>query len=356
MIITRTPYRISFFGGGTDYPAWYRRHGGAVLGVTIDKYCFISCRYLPPFFDHSYRVVYSKIELCQDITQIEHPAVREVLRYAGIDGGLEIHYDGDLPARSGIGSSSSFTVGLLNAVYALMRRHMSKRELARESTLIEQDILKETVGSQDQYFAAYGGLNHIKFDPSGEITVQPMVLPSERVQELNAHLMLFYTRIARTASDVAKTYVENIEAKERQLRAIGGMVSEGMGILSSDRDISDFGRLLHEAWQAKSSLSAEVSNFAIDEVYTASRAAGAIGGKLLGAGGGGFILLFAHPSAQPAIRRRLAKLVHVPFQFDYTGSQVIFFDPQASGDWSPRVNGAQHKAGLSQEVPGGSVS
>ncbi|HEY3354780.1 MAG TPA: kinase, partial [Polyangia bacterium] len=193
MIISRTPFRISFFGGGSDYPAWYRDHGGAVLATAIDKYCYLTCRYLPPFFEHRLRVVYSKIENCQTVDEITHPAVREILRYLKIERGVEIHHDGDLPARSGMGSSSAFTVGLLHALYALRGEMPDRHRLAMESIHLEQAVLKETVGSQDQVLAAYGGFNHVIFDPSGEITVRPMTLPRERVRELNAHLMLFFT-------------------------------------------------------------------------------------------------------------------------------------------------------------------
>ena len=199
MIISRTPFRVSFFGGGTDYPAWYRTYGGAVLATTIDKYCYLSCRYLPPFFEHKFRVVYSKIENCHSVEEIAHPAVREILRYCKIDRGVEIHHDGDLPARSGMGTSSSFTVGLLHALYALKGQMPAKVQLAGESIVIEQEILKETVGSQDQVLAAHGGFNHIIFHTSGEITVKPVTATAARLNELNRHLMLFYTGIRRTA-------------------------------------------------------------------------------------------------------------------------------------------------------------
>ncbi|HZQ47700.1 MAG TPA: kinase, partial [Verrucomicrobiae bacterium] len=200
MVISRTPYRISFFGGGTDYPAWYREHGGCVLAATIDKYCYLTCRYLPPFFEHRLKVVYSIIESVQHASEIRHPAVRETLRFLKIDRGLEIHHDGDLPGRSGMGSSSSFTVGLLHALHALQGRMIGKEQLARESIYIEQDILKETVGSQDQVCAAYGGVNQINFAPNGEVSVRPLTISEERLSQLNSHLMLFYTGIKRTAS------------------------------------------------------------------------------------------------------------------------------------------------------------
>lgn len=327
MIIVRIPYRVSFFGGGTDYPAWYRVHGGAVLASTIDKYLYLTCRYLPPFFPHRYRIVWSKTELCRDIDEIEHPAVREVLRFTGVDRGLEIHYDGDLPARSGVGSSSSFTVGLLHAVHALYGRMPSARQLAEEAMHIEQDLLHETVGSQDQVLTAHGGFNQVIFHPNGEIALRPMTLPGDRVRELNDHLMLFYTGIRRTASDVARTYVDDMEARAQPLGRIRAMVDQAVDVLAGGEDILRFGELLHEAWQLKRSLSDAVSTEEVDTIYAAARSAGAVGGKLLGAGGGGFMLLFVPPACREAIQRRLAALIHVPIRFEFSGSCVIFHDP-----------------------------
>ena len=329
MIISRTPFRISFFGGGTDYLAWYRKHGGAVLATTIDKYCYITCRHLPPFFEHRYCVIYSKMEYCQTIDEIAHPAVREVLRFLKFDRGLELHHDGDLPARSGMGSSSSFTVGLLHALHALNGRMASKQQLATEAIHVEQDLIKETVGSQDQASAAYGGFNHITFSPSGEISVRPMTLSLERLQELNSHLMLFYTGIKRTASNVADTYVNALDEKRRQLRIIKDLVDESIAVLNGGQDIRAFGELLHEAWQAKRSLSGQVSNSYVDQLYQEAREAGALGGKLMGAGGGGFALFFVPPERQAALRERLKTLICVPFKFEFSGSQIIFCDREA---------------------------
>ncbi|MBI2321132.1 MAG: kinase [Chloroflexi bacterium] len=326
MIISRTPFRISFFGGGTDYPAWYRAHGGSVLATTIDKYCYLTCRYLPPFFEHTYRVVWSKIENSRTVDEIVHPVVRAALRYLKIDRGVEIHHDGDLPARSGVGSSSSFTVGLLHALYALRGQMPSKEQLARESMHVEQELLRETVGSQDQLLASYGGFNHVIFHPDGEITVRPMTLRSERIKELNDHLMLFYTGISRTAADVALSYVRDIESKQRELHSVREMVDEAVAILNGGHDLGPFGRLMHESWLVKRGLSDQVSTPEIEEMYQAARAAGALGGKLLGAGGGGFMLLFVRPSRQRAVRRALARLLHVPFTFEFLGSQIIFYD------------------------------
>jgi D-glycero-alpha-D-manno-heptose-7-phosphate kinase len=328
MIISRTPFRISLFGGGTDYPAWYRKHGGTVLGTTIDKYCYLTCRYLPPFFEHRIRVVYSKIENCQTADEIAHPAVREVLRHLNIDRGVEIHHDGDLPARSGMGSSSAFTVGLLHALYALKGYIPSKQQLATESIYIEQEVLKETVGSQDQILAAYGGFNHITFLPNDEFSIRPVTIPSERMQELNSYLMLFYTGIKRRASDVAGSYVNDIESRKHQLHIMEDLVEESISILNSGQGIIRFGELLHEAWQAKRSLSSMVSNDSVDELYQHALTGGAIGGKLTGAGGGGFFLLFVPPSKQSKVKEALRGLIHVPFKFEFSGSQIIFFDPE----------------------------
>lgn len=325
MIISKTPYRISFFGGGTDYPDWYLKHGGSVIGTAIDKYCYLTCRYLPPFFEHKYRVVYSQIESCTDPKELKHPAVREVLRFLKMDRGVEIHHDGDLPARSGMGSSSSFTVGLLNALYALKGYMPTKRQLAMESIHIEQDLIKETVGSQDQVLAAHGGFNHVTFHPNGEVTVHPVILSQERMQELNGNLMLFYTGIKRTASNVAESYVHDLEAKRRQLRIMKDLVEESLSVLNSNQDITAFGELMHEAWLAKRSLSTTVSNSHVDDLFGRAMASGAVGGKITGAGGGGFMLLFVPPDRQQKVKEALGNLIHVPFRFDFSGSQIIYF-------------------------------
>ena len=341
MIVSRTPFRISFFGGGTDYPAWYLNHGGAVLGTTVNKYCYITCRYLPPFFEHRIRVVWSRIENCQTVDEITHPAAREVLRYLGIVRGVEIHHDGDLPARSGIGSSSAFTVGLLHALHALTGHIPTKHQLAMESIGIEQERLKETVGSQDQILTAYGGLNHVTFLPNGEISFRPMTLTPERIRELDSHLMLFYTGIKRTGSDIARSYMQDVENKEQELRIINDMVDEGISILNSGQDIALFGKLLHEAWRVKRSLSPKISNSHVEEIYDQAMSAGAIGGKLLGAGGGGFMLLFVPLPCQNQVRERLERLIYVPFRCEMSGSRIIFFDPEE--DYLP-----QEKARLTQ--------
>jgi D-glycero-alpha-D-manno-heptose-7-phosphate kinase len=351
MIISRTPFRISFFGGGTDYPAWYRKHGGAVLSATIDKYCYLSVRYLPPFFEHRFRVVYSKIENRERIEDIEHPAVRAVLEHLAVDRGVEIHHDADLPARSGMGSSSAFTVGLLNAVHALQGRMPTKRGLALESIHLEQSVLREVVGSQDQVAAAYGGFNRVSFLKTGEIVVRPLTVPAERLDALADHLMLIYTGIRRTAANVAASYANDLDRRERQLRMIEGYVDRAIGVLASDADLLEFGALLDEVWQVKRTLSRSVSSDQIDEIYNEARDAGAIGGKITGAGGGGFMLLFVPPDKQPAVRAKLGHLIHAPFRFEQSGSQIIFYEPESDYAAAERHRAAQSIAAFREMRP-----
>jgi len=332
MIITRTPFRISFFGGGTDYPAWYEAHGGAVLATTIDKYCYISCRYLPPFFDHKSRIVYSKVETVQETAEIQHPAVRACLEFMGVTRGVEIHHDGDLPARTGLGSSSSFAVGLLHTLYALRGQMPTKRQLALDAIQIEQERLQENVGCQDQTLAALGGFNLVEFGGAERIRVQPVTVGTERLRALSDHLMLFFTGFQRFASDIAAEQIKQMPNRTSELHAMRAMVDEGAHILNSDTDLTEFGRLLHESWQLKQRLSDKIAPPAIREIYDAAMDAGATGGKLLGAGGGGFMLIFAPPERQARIRERLKGLLHVPFQFESAGSQVVFYSPEGNLD------------------------
>lgn len=328
MIVTRTPFRISFFGGGTDYPAWYQEHGGVVLATTIDKYCYISCRYLPPFFEHKHRIVYSKIENVQSIAEIEHPAVRAVLGWAKCERGLEIHHDGDLPARSGLGSSSSFTVGLVNALRALDGQYISKEELARQAIDIEQNIIGEHVGSQDQISAAFGGFNRVEFHQGGTFQVSPVILPRQRSDELQGSLMLYFTGFSRIASEIAKSKIDNFKKRVVELRRMGEMVDEAIKIIQSPgMPIDEFGKLLDDSWRYKRSLSEKVSTPEIDEIYGEALKAGASGGKLLGAGGGGFLLLSVSPELQQKVRNRLARLINVPFKFENSGSRVVLYQP-----------------------------
>jgi D-glycero-alpha-D-manno-heptose-7-phosphate kinase len=330
VIISRTPFRISFFGGGTDYPAWYSENSGAVLATTFNKYCYITCRYLPPFFECKHRLVYSKVETVNATKDIEHPSVRATVEFMNIKEGLEIHHDGDLPARTGLGSSSSFTVGMLHSFYALKGIMPTKTRLANEAIHIERNILKENVGSQDQILAAVGGFNKIEFQGETEFKITPVSISKKRMTELQSHLMLFFTGIKRFASQIAKKQIENIPKKKNELFKMREMVDQATTILSSDEPISYFGELLHEGWLIKKSLSSDVSSSNIDNIYETAREAGAIGGKLLGAGGGGFMLIFAKPEDQPAIKEKLEKLLCIPFEFENQGSQIIVYQPDST--------------------------
>jgi len=325
MIISRTPFRMSFFGGGTDYPVWFREHGGAVLATTVDKYCYISCRRLPPFFEHRSRIAYSRIELVQNNEEIEHPAVRGVLKYLNINDGLEIHHDGDLPARTGLGSSSSFTVGLLHTLYALQHIMPSKDQLAQAAIHVEQNMLGEAVGCQDQVLAAHGSLCKATFFQNGEIGHTPIVMRPDRLAGFQSHLQLYFTGFSRIASEVAREQIDRTKQRTAELFAMLEMVEEGIAILTGSGDLTAFGTLLHEGWMLKRRLTSRITTPAIDEIYTAARSAGALGGKLLGAGGGGFMLLFAKPEDHERIRRALPGLLQVPFKFEGLGTQIVFY-------------------------------
>ena len=328
MIISRTPFRISLFGGGTDYPAWFREHGGAVLGLAIDKYCYVSVRRLPPFFEHKSKIVYSTVEFARDNRDIKHPAVRGVLGEMGLTEGLEIHYDSDLPARSGLGSSSSFVVGLLHALSALQSRMMTKAELGREAIRIEQQVLRESVGNQDQLWAAYGGFNRIEFLQDETFDVVPVILPVERRRELASSIMMFFTGLSRYATDIAQDKIANVPKKTAQLTTMRAMVDEALGILRDEkRSLRAIGELLHEGWRLKRELAASVTTSEIDTIYDAGLSAGAVGGKLLGAGGGGFIVFFVEPNKRQQVRERLGSLVHVPVSFDTEGSKIVLYQP-----------------------------
>ena len=332
MIITKTPYRISFFGGGTDYPAWYLEHGGAVLSSTIDKYCYLTCRHLPPFFIYRHKVVWSHIEIVSTIPEILHPAVREGLQWMGFDDGtgLEIHHQGDLPARSGMGSSSSFAVGFLKCLSALKGRMISKHELALKAIELEQQVLGETVGSQDQVAAAYGGFNVIQFSPAGDIRVQPLTVAPERIRELEANLMLFYTGTSRLAAQIGADVIHHMEVRHSVLQRMREMVDEAIGILNGHTSINDFGYLLNEGWSLKRQLSGYISNAKIDQIYQRAIDAGALGGKLLGAGGSGFMLFYVPLVDQEEVKASLPEYLHVPVQFEKDGCSVIHYnvDPQ----------------------------
>ena len=323
MIITRTPFRISFFGGGTDYPVWYEKHGGAVLSTAIDKFCYITCRNFPPFFDARTRIVWSKIELRNDVEEIEHPAVKGVMKFFEIKDGLEIHHAADLPARSGLGASSSFTVGLLNAIHALQGKTSGKGQLVSEAIHVERHVIGESVGSQDQVAVAFGGFNKIVFNKDRSIEVMPLDIRPEVLKGLEDRLLLFFTGLSRSASEIAAAQIENTPNKEKELKAMHAMVDKAAAFLE-DGNLDAFGKMLHESWQLKRSLTDVISTPHIDAIYDAAREAGALGGKLLGAGGGGFMLIYADPSKHATIKERLKSLLHVPFKFEKTGSEVIY--------------------------------
>ena len=267
MIISKTPYRISFFGGGSDYPSWYLKHGGSVLSTTIDKHIYISCRNLPPFFEHKFRFVWSRIERVKSINQIKHNAVREILKHFKIKKGLELHYDGDLPARSGVGSSSVFVVGLMNLLSNIVGKKISKKNLAKKSIIFEQEILNEVVGSQDQIAAAYGGFNKINFKSNGDFVVNKLNINKRKIENLNKNLLLVYTGYKRTAHNIAKSYVNKLNSsKEKHILKILSYVKEGEKILK-EGNLNDFGKLLHESWLEKKRLSSSISNSSIDNIY-----------------------------------------------------------------------------------------
>jgi D-glycero-alpha-D-manno-heptose-7-phosphate kinase len=326
MIISRTPFRISFFGGGTDYPAWYNEHGGVVLSTSIDKYCYITCRYLPPFFKYKYRIRYTKREETCAIAEIQHPSVRECLFFLNIRRGVEIQHNSDLPAMSGLGSSSSFTVGLLNSLYALQGKMVSKRQLALEAIYIEQKKIGEHVGSQDQTIAAYGGFNKIVFNVQQTLAVYPLIMDTEKLNRLQDHLMLFFIGFPRESSLIAAQQIKNIPKNKKKLKALMEITEKAIELLSSgNANVEYFGKCLHENWKVKRTLASKITTSIIDEIYQRALDAGALGGKLLGAVGGGFILIFARPKDQPKIREKLKKLLYVPFKFENLGSQIIFY-------------------------------
>lgn len=335
MIITRTPLRISFFGGGTDYPIWYREFGGAVLSTTIDKCCYITCRRLPPFFEFHSRLSYSKIENVNDNRTIEHPSARGCLQYLGVDEGVEIHHVADLPARTGLGTSSAFTVGLLLSLYALKDQMRSKHALAADAMHVEQEVVREAVGSQDQVSAAFGGFNRINFNVDGSFEVKQVLTAQNRLVALEQHCALYFTGFARTASEIAKEQIRMTPHRKHELEVMFQMVNEAEAIITNpNRSLDEFGHLLHESWQVKRTLTGNITNNNLDEIYEAGRSAGALGGKLLGAGGGGFMLFFVPPERRQELRMRLKNLLCVPFAFSNRGSHVVVYEPEEIYDKS----------------------
>jgi len=328
MIITKTPYRVSFFGGGTDYPEWFQENGGSILSTSISHFCYIHGRVLPPFFEYKYRIVWSKIEQIIELNDIEHPVIREALKWMKFNSGMEIHHNGDLPARSGLGSSSSFSVGMLHMLHALNGKLVSKRQLAKEAIFLEQSILKETVGVQDQIITSHGGLNNLEILPSGEYKLNPVVLSKKRTNDFEDRILLFYTGVSRFSSDIAKKQVLAIPKNKSNLEEMQKLANIATDLLSNGNSLDDFGRLLHQTWLLKRELESSITPDFVDDIYSRAINAGALGGKLLGAGGGGFIIFYVAPENKQSVLNALSNLLLVPFKIDNNGTQLMYSQSQ----------------------------
>ena len=326
MIITQTPFRMSFFGGGTDFKDYYEKHGGSVISTTFDKYCFVTVRHLPKFFEYKTHLTYSKMEYVNSYDEIQHPAIREAMRMLDMHE-LRLTYESDLPARSGLGTSSSFAVGMLNAFYALKGKYADKRKLADDAIYLERVLCKEAGGIQDQIAASFGGLNRIDFDANG-YTVNPIIISPRKKEMLNENLMLFFTGFSRFSADIQVSTEKNIEQKNKELEEMKRLVDEAEKILTSGNDINEFGRMLDYTWRLKRGMSKEISNDSIDMFYQKALEAGALGGKLLGAGGGGFLLFYVEKDKQKNVKKALENLLHVPFKFENAGTRVIHYTPE----------------------------
>ena len=326
MIITRTPYRISFFGGGSDFPEHYLKFGGRVIAAAINKYCYISLRKLPPFFAHRDRIVWSEVENVGSYEQIHHPAVRAVLQYYRLPYGISMTHDGDIPARSGIGSSSAFTVGAINAVETILGNSPTARELADRAIMIERERIGEIVGCQDQISSAFGGLNVIEFHRGGGYEVRPLVMSAERREEFQKHFLLVYSGVSRISSEVAREQFDRIGRNRGSLDELAAMAAEAEKILVSGRDLAEFGGMLDECWKIKRALSGRISTPLIDEIYECARKAGALGGKVLGAGSGGFLFFFVPPDSRRRVTEALGRWMNIPVAVDGVGSTVIYND------------------------------
>ncbi len=327
MIITKTPFRMSFFGGGTDMREYFENYGGAVLSTTFDKFCYVSVRHLPRFFEYKNLLSYSKIEQTNTVDELEHPLVRNAMKYLNMHE-LRISYDADLPARSGLGSSSSFAVGLLNAFHALKGQYASKEQLAKEAIHVERVLCRESGGWQDQIAASYGGMNHISFGPDG-FEVNPVIIQKERKDKLNENILMFFTGFSRFSSDIEKEKVKVIHDKSAELKEMANMVDIGEQILTDRHgDLDEFGRLLHESWQLKRGIGSGVSTDALDEIYQRAMRHGALGGKLLGAGGGGFFIFYTPKEYHESVKQALSDLLYVPFQFEDSGTRILYYRPE----------------------------
>lgn len=328
MIITRTPFRMSFFGGGTDIPEFFNEHGGSVISTTFDKYCYVTARHLPPFFDYSTELVYSRIERVEDPSELEHPAVRNAMAMLNMRE-MRVSYEADLPARSGLGTSSSFAVGMLNAFHCTKGTYASKERLAKEAIKLERDLCAEAGGWQDQVAAAFGGLNRIDFADGG-FTVHPLVISPERKRELEGNLMLFFTGFTRFSSDTQKK--NHVADKTAQLKEMLALVDMAEGVLTDKQNnLAEFGRLLDTTWKLKRGTGSQVSTGSIDALYEQGVNAGALGGKLLGAGGGGFLVFYVEPDAQASVLKAMGGLLHIPFKFENDGAVVAYYSPEDYG-------------------------
>ena len=326
MIITKTPFRMSFFGGGTDMPSFFNEHGGAVISSTFDKYCYVNVRHLPPFMPYYSELVYSKIERVNRIDDIIHPAIREAMRMLDIHE-IRLTYEGDLPARTGLGTSSTFAVGMLNAFYALKGKQVGKRKLAQDAIYLERELCKESGGWQDQIAAAFGGMNRIDF-ADNQFKVTPIIIHPDRKALLNQSLLLFYTGISRFSAEVQKDTMSYQKDKTAELKEMLQLVNEAQAILEDKHsDFNDFGRLLDHTWRLKRKTGGKISNDSIDDLYEKGLKAGALGGKLLGAGGGGFFLFYVEPDKRQSVIDALDNLMHVPFCFENEGTSIVHYNP-----------------------------
>ncbi len=333
MIITKTPFRMSFFGGGTDMESFFREHGGAVLSTTFDKYCYVNVRHLPRFFDYSTELSYARMERVTAIEDIQHPAIRNAMKMLDMHE-IRLTYEADLPARSGLGTSSSFTVGMLNAFYCLKGKYADKRKLADKAIYLERVLCQEAGGWQDQIAASFGGMNRIEFNKDGTYDVRPIIIHPDRKKQLNENLLMFFTGFTRLSSDMQKANQAGYDEKVKQLQRMYSLVDEAEQILEDKHsDLDDFGRLLDVTWKLKRQTGGAITTNSIDALYEKGITAGALGGKLLGAGGGGFLLFYVQPEKQEAVMEAMKDLLYVPFRFEDVGTQVIHYTPES---YTPR--------------------
>ena len=328
MIITKTPFRMSFFGGGTDMESFFREYGGAVLSTTFDKYCYVTVRHLPRFFDYSTELAYSKMERVTDVDDINHPAVRNAMKMLDMHE-IRLTYEADLPARSGLGTSSSFAVGMLNAFQCLKGKYADKRKLADQAIYLERELCQEAGGWQDQIAASFGGMNRIEFNKNGTYDVRPIIIHPDRKLQLNDNLMMFFTGFTRFSSEMQKANQAGYEEKIKQLQQMYALVDEAEAVLEERHsDLDDFGRLLDKTWRLKRQTGRAISTNSIDALYEKGIEAGALGGKLLGAGGGGFLVFYVTPDNKESVMAAMKDLLYVPFKFEDGGTQVIHYAPE----------------------------